>query len=69
MTILKEGHDDDKVFRAYLLMNGIKIISADFYFAIKLYNLAEKYHKLSLVCVPISYLQYEANSKCLGKRP
>ena len=49
LKILKIQIDDMNILKIYLILQKINLSSSEIYLAIKLYELTEKYPKLSLV--------------------
>ena len=47
------------------MMNNLKISKAELYFSIRLYDLSEKYNKLSLLSTPLRYLRNNLKLICI----
>ena len=61
---IKYSFEDINVLLAHLSLQNIHISKSDYHFSINLFNLAEKYHKMSLLSIPLRY--FKSNFKMIN---
>ena len=62
---LKEPFEDFNIFMAYLLVQNLNIGKSEIYFSIALTDMADEYHKISLLSIPLRY--FKTNMKIITK--
>lgn len=60
---MKSSFEDVNIFLAYLMLEKIQISKTEMYFSLSLAKLAEEYHKIILLSVPLRYIR--ANMKII----